>query len=218
MSVSAETEGAEDMTIETVQTGSFSMDYLRFGHGKEALVILPGLSVQSVLNSAADVAQAYQQLAEEYTIYLLDRRKELPDSYAVQDMARDTEEALRTLGLERVCLFGASQGGMIAMEIAIEAPELVKKLAVGSTTARVTRERYRTIEEWVRLAEDGDAAGLYLAFGEAVYPVEVFEQYRERLLDAAKSVTREELGRFVILAEGAKGFDLFSGLSKIVCT
>ena len=217
MSVSAETEGAEDMTIETVQTGSFSMDYLRFGHGKEALVILPGLSVQSVLNSAADVAQAYQQLAEEYTIYLLDRRKELPDSYAVQDMARDTEEALRTLGLERVCLFGASQGGMIAMEIAIEAPELVKKLAVGSATARVTRERYRTIEEWVRLAEDGDAAGLYLAFGEAVYPVQVFEQYRERLLDAAKSVTREELGRFVILAEGAKGFDLFSGLSKIAC-
>ena len=40
---------AKRIEIETVRTESFSMDYFRFGHGKETLVILPGLSVQSVM-------------------------------------------------------------------------------------------------------------------------------------------------------------------------
>ena len=35
--------------IETIKTGSFTMDYFKFGHGKEVFVILPGLSLQSVM-------------------------------------------------------------------------------------------------------------------------------------------------------------------------
>ena len=58
-----------------------------------------------------------------------------------------------------------------------------------------------------RLAEKGDATELYLAFGEALYPKEVFEQSRQLMTEAAKTVTAEDLKRFVILAEGIKGFD-----------
>ena len=46
----------------------------------------------------------------------------MPDSYGVDDMARDTAEAIKALKLERVSIFGASQGGMIAMKIAVEYP------------------------------------------------------------------------------------------------
>ena len=38
--------------IKTVQTDGFEMEYFCFGHGKEPLVILPGLSVQSVMGAA----------------------------------------------------------------------------------------------------------------------------------------------------------------------
>lgn len=203
--------------LQTVNTDSFSMDYFRFGHGDRALVTLPGLSVQSVMDFAGSIAEAYESLANDFTVYVFDRRRALPAAYAVRDMARDTAEALRALGLRRVDLFGASQGGMIAMCMAVEQPKLVRRLVLGSTAARVDAARYRAIDGWVRLAKSGDAAGLYLAFGEAVYPRDVFERSRESLLEAAKAVTDEDLKRFVILAEGARDFDVLGDMDRIMC-
>ena len=81
--------------------------------------------------------------------------------------------------------------------------KLVNKLDSGE----VMDEEYKVIENWSRLAEKGDATELYLAFGEALYPKEVFEQSRQLMTEAAKTVTAEDLKRFVILAEGIKGFD-----------
>lgn len=203
--------------IKTVETEGFSMEFFSFGHGPRTLVILPGLSVQSVMGAAAAVAEAYDLLTEEFTIYLFDRRKDLPESYSVQDMARDTAQALWALDLTDVCLFGTSQGGMIAMDIAREYPELAEMLVLGSTAARETELAAKTVGQWVELAEAGDAEGLYLAFGEAVYPRSVFEASRQLLIDAAKSVTAEELARFVVLARGMEGFDVTGGLSEIRC-
>ena len=65
------------------------------------------------------VAQEYSLLADDYTVYMFDRRKEVPETYSVSDMARDTAAVFRALGLSQVSLFGASQGGMIAMTIAM---------------------------------------------------------------------------------------------------
>ncbi len=218
-----ESEGAEDkemtehIQIETVETGSFTMDYFRFGHGSETLVILPGLSVQSVMLSADAVAEAYRLLADDFTVYVFDRRNELPDAYSVNEAALDTAEALRALGLRNVSVLGASQGGMMAMVMAVEQPELVQKLILCSAAAGMDEQRYKTIDSWVRLAKAGNAADLYLAFGEAIYPEELFGQSRELFVEAAKSVTDEELDRFVILAEGMRGFDVTRDLKNISC-
>lgn len=207
----------DSIKIETIRTDKFTMDYFRFGEGKETLVILPGLSVQSVMASADAVVDAYRPLTDDFTIYLFDRRKELPDSYSIYEMAQDTAEAIQAAGLEHVNLFGASQGGMIAMEIAIEHPELVKNLVLGSTSACITAEQYHLFDKWIRLAEEGDAAELYLAFGEALYPKEVFEQSKTLLTELAETVTAEDLKRFVILAKGAENFDITDDLEKIIC-
>ena len=203
--------------IEKLHTDRFSMDFFRFGTGDKTLVILPGLSVQSVMGAADAVAEAYRSLTDRYTIYLFDRRAELPPGYSVRDMARDTAEAFQALGLRRVSLFGASQGGMIALVIAVEYPELVGKLVLGSTSAHVKDEQYRVIEEWVRLARAGDREGLYLTFGREIYPPAVFDRYREALLAAAGTVTDADLRRFIILAEGTRDFDIVSDLDKIQC-
>ena len=203
--------------VETVPAVPFSMRYFRFGHGARPLVILPGLSVQSVMGSAEAVAEAYAGMAETFTVTLFDRRDDLPSDYTVADMARDTAEAMRALGLSDVCLFGASQGGMIAMLIAAEHPDLVSKLALGSTSAKVDEARAGALSEWLRLAEAGDARGLYLAFGEAVYPNAVFSAYREAFCAMAETVTAEELARFVRLARAAVGFDATDRLAFIRC-
>ncbi len=203
--------------VETVKTDAYEMDYFKFGAGDKALVIIPGLSVQSVMASADIVADAYGMFSDDYTVYLFDRRKDLPDTYSIYDMADDTAEAFKELGLEKVDLFGASQGGMIAMDIAIEHPELVNKLILGSTSARISDAGYETIGKWIQLAKDGDAEVLYLGFAEAVYTQETFKQYKETMIEMAKTVTDEELARFVIIAEGLKGFDVLDDLHKIKC-
>ena len=109
---------SHNLILSTVKTPSFEMDYLRFGSGDRVFVILPGLSVKSVLESASLIARQYERIAKDHTVYLFDRRKTLPYSYPVDDMAADTARAMDALGLRNVFLFGASQGGMIAQQIA----------------------------------------------------------------------------------------------------
>ena len=205
-----------NIKIDTVKTDSFSMDWLSFGEGDKTMVILPGLSVQSVMGLGGLVAEAYKMFAGDYTVYMFDRRKELPDTYSIREMAEDTAEAMRALGLSGADVMGASQGGMIAMQIAILYPDLVHKLVLCSTAPCVGEEQFVEIEKWISLAKAGDREGLYLAFGEAVYPAEVFEQSRQALTDAAKTVTDGELERFIVLA-GMKGFDVTDDLKNIGC-
>ena len=116
--------------MNTVKTDLFEMDYMKFGHGNRILVIIPGLSVQSVLLSADAIEEAYQMFTDDYTVYLFDRRKDLPDVYSVHDMAEDTAAAFNVLGLDQVYLFGVSQGGMISLNIAIDHPEIDRKSVV----------------------------------------------------------------------------------------
>lgn len=201
----------------TVKTDSFTMDYCRFGEGKKALVMIPGLSIVNVLNSANSIAAAYQVMTGDYTFYVMERRNNLPDSYTVEDTARDTMEAVRALGLEGITLCGASYGGMVSMYIAANYPEMVEKAVVSSTSANVTEEGYKVVEGWLDLAEQGDPFELYMAFGEALYPNDVFEAAKPLLKELSAGVTDEDLRRFMVLGRGMKGFNLLDRLDSIKC-
>ncbi|MBR3202781.1 MAG: alpha/beta hydrolase [Solobacterium sp.] len=216
----AKTEGEtkETMgTVETVKTDSFSMKYLKFGNGDRPLVILPGLSVQSVMGSAEAIETAYAKMTDEFTIYLFDRREELPETYSIKEMAKDTIVAIHALGLSDICLYGTSQGGMISMEIAGLEPELVQKLILASTSCNIRAEQNAGIQNWIQLAEDKNAEGLYLSFGELVYPKEVFDSNRETFINMAKSVTEEELERFTVLAGTIIDFNCVDDLKQVKC-
>ena len=136
---------------------NIKVDYFKFGQGEETFVILPGLSVQSVMGFAGLVADAYKVLGDNYTCYLFDRNKELPETYSIHEMAEDSVSAIKELCLKKVNLFGASQGGMMAMDIAINHPELVSKLVLGSTSAALNSEQFETIDKWIDLARQGTA-------------------------------------------------------------
>ena len=247
--------------IETVKTDNLTMRFFRFGHGPKTCVILPGLSVKSVMDSADTVAKQYAVFDDDFTTYLFDRRLDLPTTsgaddvhpacddsssgasaprYTIADMARDTAEAILSLGLSDLHLFGASQGGMIALALTIENPGLVSKLALGSTTARVPSEdsvssdaslsdssadaadlsadsARDSITGWIDLAKAGDAVTLYREFGRKLYPAALFEQYKSVLEGLGNFVTADDLRRFVTIAEGTAGFDVTPSLSSITC-
>ncbi len=205
------------MEVQTVTADLFEMDYIRFGHGPETFVIIPGLSVQSVILSKDAIAKQYKAATEDYTVYVFDRRKVLPDPYSIEEAAEDTAVAFKILGLKDVNLFGASQGGMIAMEIALHHPELVKKLVLGSTSADMSDSSSKVIDEWSELAREKDMKALYDAFARAIYPDSVYEQYKGFFADLARTVTQEDLDRFLVLCEMTRGFNVLDDLNQISC-
>ena len=207
----------ENIKIETYVSEHFTMDYFKFGHGRKTMVILPGLSVQSVMGLADVVAEAYKCMADDFTVYLFDRRKDLPSDYSQYDMARDTAEAIMGIGLKDIYLFGSSQGGMISLVIAAKYPDLVKKMVVGSSTYKIDDSKRAVFENWINLAREGNSEGLFLSFCELLYPKAMFEQSRDLFIELSKTVTKEELDRFIILAGAARYFDITDELSKITC-
>ena len=208
---------SDSIKIQTLKTESFSMDYFKFGHGRETFVILPGVSLLSVMNFADAVADAYKVLTDDYTIYVFERKNEITSSYSIDEMAENTSEAFKCLGLDKVTLMGASYGGMIAMLIAARHPEQVQDLILCSTSSYVSEEQYKTFERWISIAKTGDAENLYMDFGKVVYPHEVFEQSRSVLADMAKGVTESDMEKFRICVESIKEFDVRDLLKLVKC-
>lgn len=52
---------------------------------------------------------------------------------SIEQMARDAITFIKTMGFEQVDLFGFSMGGMIAQEIALMEPQLIRKLIITGT-------------------------------------------------------------------------------------
>ena len=179
--------------IFTAEADGIRMQYLEFGHGEKTLVILPGLSVKSVLLYEEAIVPAYSVFAREYTVYLFDRRLDLPDGYSIADMAADTA-VMNSLGISGACVFGVSQGGMIAQILASSHPELVKKLVLASTASRMP-------------------GGLPFGGGSACDRADKFMKalYSDGFARAAglsvtvPELTREELYRFDILSKASDG-------------
>lgn len=200
-----------------VKINGFEMEYFKFGSGEKTFVIVPGLSIQSLIGSKDAVEDAYKVLLDDFTTYVFDRRKVIPEDYSIYDMADDTAAVMKELGLKDTYVFGASQGGMIAQVMAIRYPELIKKLALGSTSPHVKPEQRSVIDKWIELALKGDKLGLYREFGREIYPPEVYEQYKDYFDEAAASVTNEDLSKFIILARSIRDFNISDELSKINC-
>lgn len=204
-------------SVRTVSVGDTEMDYAVFGSGKQCFVILPGISVHSVMGSADAIAEAYQAFSEAYTVYVFDRVKDIKSGYTVRDMAEDTAVAMQALNLTEANVFGASQGGMIALCLAIDHPEMVHKMILGSTLAKANDTCRQVAEEWIQLAKAKDEEDLLAGFADKVYSEATLKAYREALISSNRGISDEEYQRFISLAEACVSFDCYDELSAIQC-
>lgn len=211
-----------DELIDTVEELHLPMDgtymnVIRFGRGKKAFVLLSGVSLCGLEGAGKGVAAAYADYAEDYTVYLFDRKKVLPVGYTVEDMAEDVYRALETLDVHEADVYGVSQGGMMALSLAIRHPELVRALALCSTQARAGAIMKNTTREWQRLCALQDTAALNRHFIEKVYS----PAYRARYSDAFRAMeqtgTAEDCARFAVLAKACELFDVYDQLPRIHC-
>ena len=197
----------------SVQISNGEFPYIRFGTGKKKLVMIAGMSMTGLTGLGAAVSEMYRDYAEEYTAYVFDRLCILPDDASVRSMAQDTAEAMRLLGIEKADVMGASQGGMIALVLAIDYPELVHALIPCSACCYQNEVGKETFSVWSALADQMDGNGIYRNFFARVYTVPN-EAALALCLDTS---TAEQCRRFGILARACYNFDCRDEIKKIQC-
>ena len=106
-----------------LNTGSVTLHYEQQGSGRP-LILLHGNGESSGIFDAA-----LPLLAERFTVYAIDSRGHGASSpvseYHYADMAQDIADFIRLLHLDRPIVYGFSDGGIIALLLAIRHPEQV---------------------------------------------------------------------------------------------
>lgn len=117
------------------------MPCLRVGAGRP-LVFLPGLTAHHRPPAGAD--RRFQRgqcalLARGREVWWLNRRAGLLPGTSMADLGRDYATALRRQFGEPVDVVGVSTGGSVALELAADHPEAVRRLVVVSAAYRLGR-------------------------------------------------------------------------------
>lgn len=193
------------------------MNVIKFGHGPKNMVMISGISLCGLEGQGDAIENAYYFFSNDYTVYLFDRKKVLPENYLVADMAQDIFTALQKLDVHEADFFGVSQGGMMALWLAINQPGIVKKLAVCSTSSNKNNSPQSVFSEWMRISKEHDVVSLNRSFFENVYSASFLEKYKKQLPELEKIGTAEDCDRFSTLAEACIKFDVYDNLEKIKC-
>ena len=201
----------------TIKNGEFEMDYFKFGNGKKNMIIIPGVSIKSVMESEEIIKNAYKLFSNDFTIYVFDRKKKMEKSYNIFNMADDLIKTIDGLGLKDLYALGASQGGMIALIIAIKRGDLIKKLNVNSTTAFVTHDKYLLFDELINLSINNKLLDMVKLFCKKAYSNELYESVKDSLLPFVNSINENDINNFIIESEALKDFNILNDLDKIKC-
>ncbi len=203
--------------IKSVITDSFEMEYMKFGSGNRTMVIIPGISFFSALLSAPSIAEAYSAFAENFTVFLFDRKKRIERGYSIEEMAEDTVTAMKEAGIKKACIFGSSMGGMIAQSIAVYHPEIVEKLFIASSMSKANDTFIRNVGITEELIKSGKTEDMVRLFLKLVYSDEYLEKYKSGFEFIVRTSHDIDVERFLVLTDACCKFDISPRASEISC-
>lgn len=192
------------------------MNVIKFGSGKKILTVIAGISLCGLEGLGNQIENNFRFLTSDFTVYIFDRKKVLPENYTMTDMAEDIFLCLNQLGISKTSLYGISQGGMISMLFAIHHPELVEKLVLCSTSAKVENTN-KAFSEWKKASDSENITALNQSFLDYVYSDSYKEAIKEYIPQFLKQGTMEDLKRFLILLKSMENFDITNLLNSIKC-
>ena len=192
-------------------------DYIRFGTGREILVILPGLGdgLRTVRGTALPMAWMYRSFAKDFTVFCISRKSELLPDHSTRDMARDLKEAMEALGIKKAHVLGVSMGGMIAQWLAIDHPEKVDRLVLTVTASRPNPVLTASIGKWSALARLGDHTALMDSNLRRIYSPDYYRRNKWMIPLVGKLTKPTSYDRFLIQAAACLDHDAFSRLPQI---
>ena len=207
-----------------LRNGSVAIDdtdmyYVSFGAGEKKLVVLPGLSdgLATVKGKALVLSPPYRKFFKDYTVYMFSRKNDMPEGYSIRDMAADQIKAMRSLEIDQAYLLGVSQGGMIAQYMAIDHPDMVKKLILAVTAPNANPVVQNAVTLWIGMATRGDHTAMMVDTAEKMYSEAYLQKNRKYFPLLARFTKPRTYDRFLKNAQAILGFDCRNELSKITC-
>ena len=120
---------------------------------------LPLLLIAGLASDSQSWLPVIEGLAKQYTVIVLDNRGAGRSSQecvtSISLMADDCAALIRHLGYQRVALAGHSMGGMIAMELSRQHPDLVARLVLVATSCRNSVRNNLLFQDWAAWYESG---------------------------------------------------------------
>ncbi|MBE6902393.1 MAG: alpha/beta hydrolase [Ruminococcaceae bacterium] len=201
----------------SVNIPSGRSDYVAFGKGQKNLIIIQGLNVRDVKGAGASLALMYRIFAKDYRVYLFDRRKVVEKGLTNWDLAEDIYHSMKELDIRSADVFGVSQGGMIAMALALEHPECVDKLVLGVTSSRANENIKNVVGKWVDCAINKDHITINKETFSLMYTEKYLKKYRLFMPLVVRMIKPKDFDRFAILASAILDFDCYDRLNEIRC-
>ena len=196
---------------------SGDLNYISFGKGKRNLIIIQGLNVRDIKGAGASLALMYKMFAKNYKVWFFDRREVVKDGLTNWDLAEDIYDAMNTLNIDSADVFGVSQGGMIAMALALEHPDCVSKLVLGVTSARANENIKRVVSRWINCARNKDAFTINQETFSLMYTEQYLKKYKLFMPLLVRMIKPRNFDRFAILASAILDFDCYNRLKEIQC-
>lgn len=191
--------------------------YIKFGKGKKNLIIIPGIGdgLKTVKGLALPFSIMYKTFSKDYTVYVFSRRNKMPEGFTIEDMAKDIIQHMKDLNIEESDIVGVSQGGMIAQQIAIQAPKKVGKLVLAVTCPRPNEIMTNSINNWKQQAQNKDYKGIMEDTAEKSYVGKYLEKNRKFYKFLGLFGKNKPYERFIIECDSVLNHNTYDKLDKI---
>jgi pimeloyl-ACP methyl ester carboxylesterase len=146
-----------------VTEGSLStgVPYLRLGQGPP-LLVASGLST-----THANPTGVWRRMtlswarpfADHFTVYVVTRRPGLAPGSTMSDLAADYAGAIEQDIGGPVAVHGTSTGGSVALQLAVDCPELVQRMVLAAAACRLSPQGRQVMAEVADLTRQGDKRG-----------------------------------------------------------
>jgi pimeloyl-ACP methyl ester carboxylesterase len=132
--------------------------YLKIGHGPPLVSVLGLTSEHDVpkgLERRFALAHA-RPLARDFTVYVVNRKRGLRAGESMSDIAGHLASAIEHDLGQPVFLDGASTGGSVALQLAVDRPDLVRRLVLIAAAYRLGPRGREVQAEMARLIRAGE--------------------------------------------------------------
>lgn len=201
--------------VYSLKLNNKEINYGIIGSGNKTLVMFPGISLVSVLDSLKSIEYSFKPYLNDYKIYVFDRFKPSLKQNTFDDLVNERIETLDRLNIKDAYFYGVSMGGMLALKISIIRPDLIKKLAVVSTTSIIDKPRYEVLNRWKDMADNNRLEDLYMDFFKVLFTDDFYNKFKNVLISSINNVDKEDAYYFSKVIKLMDKFNVYDELNKI---
>ena len=191
--------------------------YLKLGQGPP-LVSVPGLTPEH------DVPRGWQRRmalahvrpwSRDFTVYVVNRKRGLRPGESMSSIARHLADAIEHDVGQQVFLEGTSTGGSVVLQLAIDRPDLVRRLVVTSAAYRLGPRGRELQAELARMIREGEAREGWAAVMTSMLPDPLRGPARPLARLATRPMVPEDPTDALVTLDAEDAFDVEADLPRI---